>query len=372
MASIRREDRPSKPWRLDWRERGRQRTKRFATKAEARAFRSRIESGERIGDTSRLTVEDWLAEWFETSQINWAVVTRAERADRIDNLIVPYLGKQRLTELTRRDVRQWRSALVREKRATAYQAQRAGQVLSAALGVAVRDDLIRTNPCRELGPIYQSVVRRQPAQPIEVELIRAQMAYPRDRVMVSLMAYAGLRPNEMRALRWEDVSDHSVHVRSAIGADGREKRTKSKERPVPIIAPLADDLAALHEGDDRPAEGIVAPFHTDHRNWTTRVWRPARKRAGLEKVPPYALRHTFASLLIAEGRNAWQVAMLMGNTPEMVLRVYGHLFTDAELSAARPMEEVAVEARHAASSSTIDANRPRGARGLGGGTDTGR
>lgn len=372
MASIRREDRPSKPWRLDWREDGRQRTKRFATRDEARSFRSRVEGGERIGATSRMTVEEWLAEWFDTNQVRWSVVTRRERADRIDKLIVPSLGRKKLTALTRREVRAWRSGLVRDGKATAYAAQRAGQVLSAALGVAVRDDLIRTNPCRELGPIYRPVQRRRAAEPAEVEAIRAQMAHPRDRLMVSLMAYAGLRPNEMRALRWEDVAERSIYVRSAIGADGREKRTKSKERPVPIIAPLAEDLAALYEGGQRPAEGVVAPFHTDHRNWTTRVWRPARKRAGLEKVPPYALRHTFASLLIAEGRNAWQVAMLMGNTPEMVMRVYGHLFTEAELSPARPMEEVAIEARHAASSSTIAAKRPSGARGRGGGTDTAR
>lgn len=352
MASIRREDRARKPWRLDWREDGRQRTKRFATRGEAAKFRSRIESGERVRDGSKLTVEQWLEEWFETGKVRWSLVTQRERADRIDKLIVPHLGGVKLAALDRRRVRTWRAGLVSRKEATPYVAQRAGEILSAALGVAVRDDLIRTNPCSDLGSIYSPVVRRRAAQPLEVELIRAQMRTPRDRVMVSLMAYAGLRPNEMRALRWDDIADHSIHVQSALDAAGREKRTKSKQRPVPIIAPLAEDLADLYEGDERPAEGIVAPFHTDHRNWTTRVWRPARRRAGLDGVPPYALRHTFASLLIFEGRNAWQVAMLMGNTPEMVLRVYGHVFTEAELSPARPMEEVAVEARHAAASSS--------------------
>jgi integrase len=64
------------------------------------------------------------------------------------------------------------------------------------------------------------------------------------------------------------------------------------------------------------------------------VWRPARAGAGLD-VPPYALRHTFASLLIAEGRNPWQVAHLMGHSNlEMVIRTYGHLFAEAELAGA--------------------------------------
>jgi integrase len=178
------------------------------------------------------------------------------------------------------------------------------------------------------------------------------MLYPRDRVMVSLMAYAGLRPSEMRALRWEDVGDRTLVVRSAVGSSGQEKRTKTgSERAVPIIVPLADDLAVLHEGEgERQSSGVVAPFHTDHRNWTTRVFRPARRRAGLDGIPPYALRHTFASLLIQQGLNALEVAYLMGHSsPQMVERVYGHLFAEARLGERRSMEEVALEARHAAS-----------------------
>lgn len=314
-----------------------------------------LERGERAARQERLTLTDWLEHWLRTEGVVWEPVTRRERADRIDKLIVPHLGRLRRTEITRPEVRSWRAALVRDG-ATPYTADRAVQVLSAALGVAFRDDLIRDNPCRGLGRLYRPVQRRRAAQPLEVEMIRAQMRFPRDRVMASLMAYAGLRPAEMRALRWEDVQERSLVVRSAIASDGREKRTKTgRERAVPIVAPLAEDLAELHAGEARPASGIVAPFHTDHRNWTTRVWRPARARAGLD-VPPYALRHTFASLLIAEGRNPWQVSLMGHSNPQMVITTYGHLFAEAELAEPRSMEEAAVEARQAASiSSAISA-----------------
>jgi integrase len=342
-------ERPRKPWRVDWIERRRRHTRRFATKREAKIFAGDLERGERAVRQGRLILTEWLEHWLRTEGVAWEPVTRHERADRIDKLIVPHLGRLRLTEITRSEVRSWRAVLVREG-ATLYTADRAVQILSAALGAAFRDDLIRDNPCRGLGRIYRPVQRRRAAQPLEVELIRAQMRFPRDRVMASLMAYAGLRPAEMRSLRWEDVQERSVVVRSATASDGREKRTKTGgERAIPIIAPLADDLAELHAGDAQPESGIVAPFHTDHRNWTTRVWRPARVRAGLD-VPPYALRHTFASLLIAEGRNPWQVASLMGHSnPQMVITTYGHLFAEAELAEARSMEETAVEARQAAS-----------------------
>ena len=40
----------------------------------------------------------------------------------------------------------------------------------------------------------------------------------------------------------------------------------------------------------------------DYRNWRKRIYGPAALAAGLEAGRPYDLRHTFVSLLIAEGR----------------------------------------------------------------------
>ena len=40
----------------------------------------------------------------------------------------------------------------------------------------------------------------------------------------------------------------------------------------------------------------------DWKNWRRRIFEPAAKAAGLERVRPYDLRHSFASLLIHEGR----------------------------------------------------------------------
>lgn len=350
MASLIKEpDRPRKPWRVDWVERRQHRTRRFATKREATIFMGDLERGERARRNERLTLHEWLERWMTTHGLAWEARTRHDRGDYIDRLIDPHIGKMRLVEIGRADVRDWRAGLVRGG-TTPYVADRAVTILSAALGAAVDDELIPANPCRGLKKLPRPVQRRTPATLAEVEAIRAAMPEPRDRAMVSLMAYAGLRPSEVRALRWEDVRDRSIVVRAAMGSDGKEKRTKTgSTRTVPLIAPLADDLTVLRNGQAAVkliAEGV------EHHNWASRVWRPARASAGAESVPPYALRHTFASLLIAEGRNPWQVATLMGHAnPQMVITTYGHLFADAELSEPRSMEEAALEARHAASSS---------------------
>lgn len=341
MASLRKEpERPRKPWRVDWTERRRRRTRRFATKAEAQVFLGDIARGTSASRLERLTLEDWLEKWLRTYGPAWEPRTRHDRGDYIDRLIAPHLGAMRLLEIGRADVREWRAGLVRAGK-TPYVADRAVTVLSAALGAAVEDDLIPANPCRGLKRLPRPVDRRRPATLAETEAIRAAMPTEGDRVVVSLMAYAGLRPSEVRALRWDDVRERTIVVRAAMRDGGGEKATKTGSvRSVPIIVSLREDLAELDGSGGGPVVRIP-----DWRNWTSRVWRPARVRAGTD-VPPYALRHTFASLLIAEGRNPWQVAALMGHAnPQMVISTYGHLFAEQELASPQVMADAVVAAR---------------------------
>jgi site-specific recombinase XerD len=81
------------------------------------------------------------------------------------------------------------------------------------------------------------------------------------------------------------------------------------------------------------------------RNWTRRVWRPAADAAGMDAVP-YDGRHTFASLLIHEGRALPYVSAALGHSSyRMTLDRYTHVFDEARLSAATPMVQAIREAR---------------------------
>jgi integrase len=47
-----------------------------------------------------------------------------------------------------------------------------------------------------------------------------------DATLVSVMAYAGLRPGEALALRWRHVGDRTLRIEAAV-ALGQEKGTKA-------------------------------------------------------------------------------------------------------------------------------------------------
>jgi len=63
-------------------------------------------------------------------------------------------------------------------------------------------------------------------------------------------------------------------------------------------------------------------------NWRTRQFDPAAAAVGIPDATPYALRHSFASLLVQAGWNALEISAEMGNSPEVVQRDYSHIFRE--------------------------------------------
>ena len=71
----------------------------------------------------------------------------------------------------------------------------------------------------------------------------------------SVLAYAGLRPQEALALEWRHVRERTLLVERAL-SDGQLKALKNRRQPrtVELLAPLREDLAAWRaaQGDRRP------------------------------------------------------------------------------------------------------------------------
>jgi integrase len=85
-----------------------------------------------------------------------------------------------------------------------------------------------------------------PAAPETIEVIRASLLRDgrlRDATLVSVLAYAGLRPGEALALRWGDVRERTILVDRAVAlGDLKETKTgqirsvRSSHRSRPICA----------------------------------------------------------------------------------------------------------------------------------------
>jgi integrase len=228
---------------------------------------------------------------------------------------------------------------------------------SALCREAVTWGRIQTNPVKPVR--RRAVVRKrvvQPPAPESVERVRRQLKKPRDQALVSLLAYAGLRPGEALGLRWADIGERTILVERAI-SHGAEKSTKTRAtRSVRMVKPLKSELANLRMRNGRPGDDeLVFPAHDgelwhedDWRNWRRRIFEPAAERAWLGRVRPYDLRHSFVSLLIAEGRSIVEVARQAGHSATMALDTYGHVFDELDterISAEQAIRKARAEAR---------------------------
>jgi integrase len=227
-------------------------------------------------------------------------------------------------------------------------------LLQGVLGRAVVLGRIRANPVVPVRKPTQGRRRAvRPLTPTSVEQLRRLMPTDQDATLVSVLAYAGLRPGEALALTWGDVGQRTILVERSL-ALGEVKETKTRTtRSVRLLAPLRSDLKALRMRRGRPDdEELIFPRpdgepwrDTDWRNWRRRVFQPGAEAAGLEAIRPYDLRHSFVSLLIAERRSIVDVARQAGHSPSMALNTYGHVFDELEDAEPASAEELIRNAR---------------------------
>jgi integrase len=215
----------------------------------------------------------------------------------LDRWVRPYAGQVRLADLGTRRVAEWRSLIV-AKGCASTQANHALSVLSAALGSAVANGELPSNPCARVKRIPVRVRRPRVLSPLEVETGIAAMRM-HDRVLVELLCYGGLRPGEALALRWEDVRDGLLIIDRSYSYGELKDTNTHQRRTVDLVAPLAEDLAALRPAWPARDALVVANASggfVDLHNWRRRVWKRA-----FSESSPYDGRHSLASLLLHEG-----------------------------------------------------------------------
>ena len=159
----------------------------------------------------------------------------------------------------------------------------------------------------------------------------------RDALIVSILAYAGLRPGELRALPWEDCARTRSSFSTRPTPTARASRRRTASVAPSACSALAQDIREHRLAMGRPPEATLILLDDDGRPWDKNAWQiwradrwaPACQAVGLDPVPrPYDLRHSFASLLLAEGKQPIWCAKQLGHTLAVFLSTYAHLVAD--------------------------------------------
>ena len=220
-------------------------------------------------------------------------------------------------------------------------------------GIGSRSGRVAENPVRRVKKAR--LPRREEVRalsPASIEMMRKAVGV-RDATLLSVLAYAGVRPGEALGLRWGDVRERTILIQRSISL-GEEADTKTRQhRTVRLLAPLAADLCAWQMAAGRPDDDqLVFPgkdgqpwTQAAYQSWRRRSFRRATQAAGLAHARPYDLRHSFASLLLHEGRSVIYVARQLGHDARLTLTRYGHVMDELEDTPRIEAEAAIVDAR---------------------------
>jgi integrase len=307
-------------------------------------MRRRLRRGERVAPTRATFAE--VAESWISGQTQLRPTTSDRYRWALDRHLLPRFGRLRISAVTTDHV----AVLIADMREAGYRAWTIKGVLTPLARVfahAARRGLIAENPVSRLERGERPPAERQEMRILDKGEIATLLAAADDRYrpLLATAVFTGLRVGELLGLTWRDIGFEggALRVRKQLDRDGArvEPKTPQAIREV-ILMPALGRILREHrvrspyssDGDFvfASAEGTGL----DRRNAVRRGLGRAAREGGLEgadrpKLRFHDLRHTFASLLVAQGHNVVFVSRQLGHaSPTITLGVYAHLFDRAE------------------------------------------
>lgn len=334
--------------------------------------RSRAEVAEKLAEAQhkrnrglpisfeRQTVAEYLSTWLDSIR---PPMTRPRTFERFEGIVrlhlIPTLGKHRLERLAAQHVQELLSA----KLAAGLSPQSVRHIRTAlgiALNRAVRFDLVERNVAALTDP---PPIEREPVKPLlpdEAKRLLAAAQGDRLEAVYSVALAVALRRGEALGLAWGDVDLEAATLRvnrSLQRAEGKLQllppKTPGSRRtiPLPSIAIKALRKHRAQQAEERLAAGtawIDAGLVFTTRKGTpleprnlVRHFKGLLKRAGLTESRFHDLRHTAASLLLAQAVHPRVVMEILGHSRiSLTMDTYSHVMPNVMNDAAAKMDAI--------------------------------
>lgn len=236
------------------------------------------------------------------------------------------------------------------------------RTLSSILGRAVKWGYIQINPADaaekpSLGPHEAPYLEEADARRL-LELLQAEPI--RWRAIITFDLLSGLRRQEFLGLRWQDVDldQHTITIKQTSnylpgkGVYVSTTKTASSARPLLISTAAVMMLLEYQRWQDeqRAQLGDAWEDH-DGRVFTTDTGAPIFPdsvtqwfskfiaRSGMPKVTVHSLRHTYASLMIADGVPLVVVSKQLGHAQtSTTANIYAHAIASAQAKAMQTLD----------------------------------
>lgn len=344
-------------------DKGKRASRRFTRLTDAKRFadkvRTEVVQGT-YGDDQKArktTLDEWTQTYLRTSNLRRSTILQNEHYYK--NYIKPVWGTTKLSAIRQTDVLQWLADLRTQPRHSGTKPLAPGTV-SKIYGVfrkiylaAVDAEVLPRSQLPRRPNVQATKQKEVRYLTMDEVMILANKIDPRYEALVWVACFCGLRPGELAALRLDDLDfqrqtlrvdeielDLAGHLEYGDVKTARSNRTIVMPGSVSRVLQAHVDKYLPHgQPRDLVFPGPEGGALRVRGNWRNRFFNPAVKAAGVAPFTPHDMRHTAASLMIANGTDLLRLAEILGHTDtRMIERVYGHLYDSHRRAAAEALD----------------------------------
>ena len=307
---------------------------------------------------------DFMLQWLEIVKPTIAITTYSSYSNMVKGVIVPYFKERgiMLKQLRPTDIQAFYMEQLKRVKANSVIHYHAN--IHKALKYAVKIDLLDSNPADKVERPKKNPFMGSFYDSDEVEKLFEATKGTLLEIPVFLGAFYGLRRSEVLGLKWNAIDFQSntitiKHTVTSCNLDGKHiqvaqdtTKTKSSLRVLPLVPAFREKLLELRDYQKECKRLCGKCYNKQYQeyicvdemgklispHYLTSAFPKLLEKNGLRRIRFHDLRHSCASLLLANGVPMKQIQEWLGHSDfSTTANVYAHLDYNSKLSSADAM-----------------------------------
>lgn len=338
-----RKNKKTNKWEFDYKDlRGKRQIKKgFKTKAEAEKIYNKMveDLNKYINPVDSKTTLKEAGELYMRlhASTNCKPSTFSTYRGYLDKLIYPFFGDLNINQINPILVKEFRKAMLDRGRKNST-VNKYMKFLSAIYNFMIDNNIEVRNPLariKSLKEMKNEQIRALCTEEVKVLLSKTKMIYPDFYPLLFTALFTGMRQGEILALTWDSINwitqKITIDKNYTHGTLGTPKT--GKIRVIDMSNELAKALKQWRIACPHSEYNLVFPNvngnYQSAENMIKRRFLPSLNRAGIDKIRFHDLRHTYASLLLANNAPMKYVQHQLGHSSiTMTMDLYTHLLPE--------------------------------------------